>query len=71
VPTTSVLPSRIGFAGAGLNRPNRIAPEAGPATELVVFLDENLGDTAVNALRIARVPLRRLREEFDRARGSV
>jgi hypothetical protein len=36
-----------------------------------VFLDENLGGTVVNALRIARVPLRRLREEFDRARGSV
>lgn len=39
-----------------------------PEPELVVFLDENLdGDTVADALRIARVPIRRLSEELDRA----
>ena len=39
-----------------------------PEPELVIFLDENLdGDTVTDALRAARVPIRRLSEELDRS----
>lgn len=39
-----------------------------PEPELIIFLDENLdGDTVVDALRGAGVPIRRLSEELDRS----
>ena len=39
-----------------------------PDAELIVFLDENLdGATLASTLLAARVPVRRLSEEFDRS----
>lgn len=39
-----------------------------PEPDLVLFLDENLdGDTVASTLHAARVPFRRLSEEFDRS----
>lgn len=39
-----------------------------PEPALILFLDENLdGETVVDALRAAGVPIRRLSDEFDRS----